>query len=122
MERMQRLLALLMLWIVSFPLMAPAALANDASNLPACCRRAGKHHCLPQKGQTRSGPSLHSRCACFPLSHSGAVNIQTALPRPNAAQIGSLLNLAGTRAQTEVLGRISFARSRQKRGPPSLLS
>jgi hypothetical protein len=42
---MRRALASVLSVLLSFPLIAPLILANTDSDLPACCRRNGQHHC-----------------------------------------------------------------------------
>ncbi len=62
-------LALLSLW--SAPLLAAMA-AGSGRNLPACCRRNGKHHCMMPEQSSRSqrlpSPRPHEKCPCFPKS------------------------------------------------------
>jgi hypothetical protein len=129
----RRLLSILLFWATVFPMIAPALStgALGQSTLPACCRRAGQHHCemspafraLLQRdldGSTRIGaqpetcPYRQGSLAAPHLQTLGAVAGLTytafALHEPSAA------------AQAECLRRISFDRARQKRGPPSLLA
>jgi len=42
---MRRVWATLVLVLFSFSLIGPLVSANVQSGVPACCRRAGKHHC-----------------------------------------------------------------------------
>src|SRR5579863_4943018 len=70
---MRRALAFLLAALFSFELIAPALLADAASDLPACCRRNGKHHCAMAdgSGDDSSAPSLKalgSKCPFFPKS------------------------------------------------------
>jgi hypothetical protein len=51
---MRRTVASLLLGLVSFPLIAPLLLADTDSDLPACCRRDGKHHCSMGLGSVGS--------------------------------------------------------------------
>ncbi len=46
---------------------------------------------------------------------------KTFVPEASAAFYGSLISHPTQHAQIEARGRISFSRTRQKRGPPSLL-
>ncbi len=43
---MRRLLAIFVLALNAWGLLAPFALAASADSTPACCRRNGKHHCM----------------------------------------------------------------------------
>jgi len=126
---MRRVPALLLVFLFGFSLIAPALSVDDESNLPACCRRDGKHHCAMMDRDMAQAPSsgpaagaLRARCPFFPgggavLPHPGAALLATAQPAgvPIDCRIA-----AG--AQSEAGYRISFSRSHQKRGPPRLLS
>ncbi|HKD05441.1 MAG TPA: DUF2946 family protein [Bryobacteraceae bacterium] len=61
---MRRLIASLLLGLISVMLMAPALSASAASGTPACCRRDGKHHCGTGGGPSSapSGPALQAHC------------------------------------------------------------
>jgi hypothetical protein len=123
---MRRALALLLLVGFSFPLIAPALTAPpDESTLPACCRRAGAHHCA-MGGVTVAVPvgshSVAAKCPCCPFGH-------LALMLPHAFAALSATPAAGLAAGPAILVRdaeagyrISADRTRQKRGPPTLLS
>jgi len=94
--------------------------------LPACCRRDGKHHCAMMQmseQQENTGPSwstLSGKCPMFP-KRSVASFIDQSAPPPVAQVAGAVIQHPVTKAQTEVLYRISHSRTRQKRGPPSLV-
>ena len=126
---MRRVAAILLLFVLSFSLIAPALSADAESNLPACCRRGGKHHCS-MMGQDMaeappSGPAvnvLHTRCPFFPngssiLPHSGSALLAASQP----ADAAMVIRIAAP-ARAEAGYRISLDSSHQKRGPPSLLS
>jgi hypothetical protein len=129
---MRRIPAILLVFVFSFSLIAPAVFSDAESNLPACCRRDGKHHCsmtsremadvavAPSSGSAVD--ALRARCPLFPSG--GAV-----VPNPEAALLAACLpagistvSQMATLARAEAGYRISFNRSHQKRGPPSLLS
>jgi hypothetical protein len=125
---MRRVPAMLLVFVFSFSLIAPALFSDAESNLPACCRRDGKHHCgvmadvaqTPQSGLAVD--ALRARCPLFPSG--GAV-----VPNPEAALLAACqpagIAISGqiaALAQADAGYRISFNRSHQKRGPPSLLS
>jgi hypothetical protein len=134
---LRRLLSILLFGATLFPLIAPilSSGAMAQSTLPACCRRTGKHHCAMSAeatamlmGDQNSGASKSTRvsapCEKCPYSQRslGAVHLQvfttTAIVSPRAC----VLHAPSAAAQAECLRRISFDRSRQKRGPPSILS
>ena len=104
----------------------PAFLADRESDLPACCRRDGKHHCAMlealEKQERESGPSCKAaanKCPMYPkaaVTYSGGHWVAFA---PAGAVTGPIATQPVSKAQTEVLYRISHSRARQKRGPPS---
>jgi hypothetical protein len=129
----RRLLSILLFWATLFPMVAPALTtgAMGQSTLPACCRRGGKHHCVmspevralllgESNGAIRLGTPPEK---CPYRQHSlVAVHLQVFTPGAAATPAAFLLHEPSAVAQAECLRRISFDRSRQKRGPPSLLS
>jgi hypothetical protein len=119
----RRVLASLLLAVFGFSLIAPALLADD-SNLPACCRRLGEHHCamanMQSAGQSLS--AIQEKCPQYPNARAVPVNFFTMMPTPSQAIFASLVGRPAPHAQTEVHWRVSFSRAWQKRGPPALLS
>jgi hypothetical protein len=104
----------------------PALFADPESNLPACCRRDGKHHCAmmdmadmaPDDGGTY-WKATPQKCGQFPKSGASLCSGKTGPQR--TSEIGPLVSSRPTvAARTEVLYRISHSRSREKRGPPIL--
>ncbi len=126
---MPRIVSIALLLVFSFTLIAPLLALGQTgeANLPACCRKNGKHHCamsmvertVAKKSGTQVG-APPEKCPYGPSS------IATSGHRPLA--LVATLSVLGTRdtlptviAQTESKWRISRDRSRQKRGPPYLL-
>jgi hypothetical protein len=129
----RRLLSILLFWATLFPLIAPALStgAVGQSTLPACCRRAGAHHCemsaafraLLQRdldGSTRIG-AQPEKCP-YQQRSLAATHLQTLTAAAAPSQAAFALHEPSAAAQAECLRRISFDRSRQKRGPPSFLA
>ena len=124
---MRRVPAILLLSVFSFSLIGPALFADADSNLPACCRRGGKHHCamMAMDSDVPSGPAVSAqatKCPFFPkggavLPHSGAVLLADAQP----ACVAMRSQPAGPAPATTGY-RPSFNRSHQQRGPPIPLS
>jgi hypothetical protein len=114
----------------SFPLIGPALIASDAeSNLPSCCRRAGKHHCamigMADGQDLSSGAAARAtreKCPKFPTSGAVPGYSKTVLLKSALTLSASLTSLPAVQSQAEARYRASFSRSRQKRGPPILLS
>ncbi|MGA7156114.1 MAG: hypothetical protein WBY53_04670 [Acidobacteriaceae bacterium] len=132
-SRMRRVLAILLFWATLFPMVA-SALSTGAmgqSMLPACCRRGGKHHCsmsaeeqariLREFGDQIRVGAPPMQCPYRQRSLAPA-HLQVFTVAGCTTHAAFLLRAPSAAAQAECLRRISFDRSRQKRGPPSLLS
>jgi len=131
---LRRLLSILLFGATLLPMIAPmiSTGATAESMLPACCRRDGKHHCMMSAaaraimlGETndeamRAG-TPPEQCP-YRQRSLVAVHLQVFTPAATATRSAFLLRAPSAAAQAECLRRISFDRSRQKRGPPSLLS
>lgn len=125
---MRRLLSISLLLLFMLPLVSPlfAASAADAE-VPVCCRRDGKHHCIMSavakslSGDTAKAEtaSLQERCPYNPVSPA-AVNLPFVPHQIQAAIFTGILNQSAYHAQTETTPRITPDRSHQKRGPPTL--
>jgi hypothetical protein len=128
-KSLRRLLSILLLVVFGLPVVSPlfAMESMDQTRLPACCRRDGKHHCMASMSDrnglrqtTRAFSTPTEKC---PYCPSAVIAVHTdllALP-PAKAVFASLVSHPSGTAQTDSLRRISRDRSRQKRGPPSLL-
>jgi hypothetical protein len=120
---MRRMLAILLMAVFGFPLISPALFASDAeSNLPACCRRGGKHHCamMASESESQSGPLLQAgRCSFFATASATPGSPAVSLLPVSQAIFAGLLSHPASCAQTEALCRISYSRAGQKRGPPA---
>jgi hypothetical protein len=121
---MRRWFASLLVLVFSLPLIAPAlASAPGDSQLPACCRRGGKHQCAMSM-EANVLPRWHvvrETCPFSPFAH-------TPLLQPHAYALIRAPFLAGfpsspaaVTGSAEAGYRISADRTRQKRGPPSSL-
>ena len=120
----RRVLAVLLIALFGLLAVSPALSADPESNLPACCRRAGKHHCALAAFGAPSGPAFQSgsRCPYFPGSlvttsrpAASATVFSVAIFAPPASY--SAMQCAAAAGAT-----LSPGRSHQKRGPPSVLS
>lgn len=76
---MRRVPAILLLFLFSFSLFGPALFVDGESNLPACCRRDGKHHCGMMSPEMTgmadsplSGPAVDAPRARCPFSRTAA--------------------------------------------------
>jgi hypothetical protein len=131
---MRRFTTILMLALLSgsfaIPLMH-AAMSDPESGLPACCRRSGEHHCaiMDQYLRTKASgapaftaPPTH--CPLYPHGRTQSWTRSVAAILPiRGAIYATLQSHPACQAQTLARYRVSFDRSRQKRGPPvSLLA
>lgn len=120
---MRRVFALLLLAVVVLPpFTAIEFFAAADSRLPLCCRREGNHHCA-MAGEESGGPMVAAAtCPLFP-------GLRALPARPGTGLLGTAQSVAAqiavdrlTCPASEALCRISYSRTGQKRGPPTLLS
>jgi hypothetical protein len=123
---MRRAFATILAALFSFELIAPVLLADAASDVPACCRRNGKHHCAMAdgSGDASTGPSLkslESKCPFFPKSaavtgHSKTIALSVTPPACAPDLMGSAVAASG-----DNLSRTTLRGPVRKRGPPPCL-
>jgi hypothetical protein len=123
---MRRALASLLLALFSFPLIVPILRADAAPSLPSCCRREGKHHCsMGSETATQEAPALapvQAKCANYPAASGVPFRGNLAFANNSLSICASLVTYPSVEARMEAQYRVSFSRTRQKRGPPALLS
>jgi hypothetical protein len=121
---LRRLLAIAILLLIGLPILSPlfALSATSEANLPMCCRRDGMHHCMLNMA-TQADPSgttigiFKERCPSYP--HALSVTTHSPFtPDAAAAIFAALVAHPASVPQVQAKRRISFSRSRQKRGPP----
>jgi len=126
---MRRVPAILLVVLFSFSLIAPALSVDAESNLPACCRRAGKHQCgmvaqdmaeVPSSGAAIG--AMHARCPLFPGGGAALPHSLAALLAGSQLAGVSIVIRSAPPAQAETGYRISSNHSNHKRGPPARLS
>lgn len=130
MRPLRRFLSIALLAVFGLPFISPlfALSAKSEEGLPSCCRRNGKHHCMmnmTERNQTENNaPEFRApveKCPYYPaslmVSHETPFGITL-----SDAIFAELASHPTGHAQTESKRRISQVRSRQKRGPPSLLT
>jgi hypothetical protein len=120
--KVRRFWAMLLLGIFSFTLIGPAlASASTGSDLPACCRRDGKHHCGMAGSKPSSGAEWQSaRCPSFPsVKGLPSAHDLAAAPPPIDRIIAPAPAHRAVRPQSAAARRASFELGRQKRGPPA---
>jgi hypothetical protein len=127
MTAVRRVLAVLLITLFGLLAVSPALASDPESNLPACCRRAGKHRCMTAAGSgaasgATGGLAIQSggTCPYFPGSLAtasspdavGTFTAQAVSPAPACD--------AALRLTVHTSGLPSRHHSNQKRGPPSL--
>jgi hypothetical protein len=129
-ELVRRLLSIFLLVMFGLPFVSPllALTAKSESNLPACCRRNGQHHCMTNLGG-RAQLASHDpqfqapveKCPYCPPAVA-LIHGNTFVPLTGKAIFAGLIAHPAVAAQAESKLRISRSRSRQKRGPPASLT
>ena len=128
MEAVSKLVSILLLAIFGLPLVSPllAATAVSETNLPACCRRAGRHHCMISSAERSQFVSKQTelrspqeKCPFCPAAIMASHHPQVGLATAETIFAG-LVSHPAAPIQTESKWRIARDRSRGKRGPPSL--
>lgn len=127
MRVVQRLLAALLIASLSLPLAAAFVRTNAEAELPACCRRDGKHACAMMKrpvepaGASTAVASKKLPCAQYPSGKAVPASVSSAFPIGLIASTPPPTGVETAAVQEEILLRISPARTSPKRGPPSVL-
>src|ERR1700730_6836712 len=120
---MRRILSISLLLAMSLSLVAPLFASIPESSLPMCCRRNGAHHCMGTMGNDGADGKrivlVGARCPSAPKTFAVAHGGQTWTAETECCGFADVVAHPAGRAQTEARYRISFGRSRQKRGPPS---
>ncbi|WP_158751488.1 hypothetical protein [Acidobacterium sp. S8] len=116
---MRRSLAISLLLLFSFSLLTPFFAPDAEAAVPACCRRGGRHHCVESDGDAKDNGTrmIAQRCPYAPEAPA-IVHLTAFTPAPNEAVFAGLVSHPSVHAQIAAQYRISFDRSRQKRGPP----
>ncbi|WP_263372539.1 hypothetical protein [Granulicella cerasi] len=128
---LRKLIAITLLAIFGLPFASSlfALTPKSEANLPACCRRGGKHHCSMNMagGSDSSSSQPHfsapvEKCPYAPMMHV-ADHQPMMLPMTYVAfRAPSLERQPDIVRQAESAMRISRERSRHKRGPPVVSS
>lgn len=122
---MRRVMAAVLVLAFSGPLIAPVFTASiNEANLPACCRRNGKHHCMMYWMAMGRVPwpyrTVEDKCPYSPFAHLSILLFHGYFGHDHPPAIAHSAVRAPRIRQAEAGYRISFSRSRQKRGPPRL--
>jgi hypothetical protein len=122
---LKRVSAILLLTLFSLTLISPALFGDTESNLPACCRRDGKHHCaLASMANLRlsavSGPAFQSGeiCPYLPGLFLGKSTLDPFVAAISLAIVSLLVYSAAAWSDSKQFVHAMRIRSHQKRGPP----
>jgi hypothetical protein len=109
--------------IFSTLLMAPLFASDPEANLPPCCRRNGKHHCMMSERQDGRPEfaAVREKCPCFPAGTCAARSTQF---QPEAAELFQLASPGATLVGADAHAgfHVYTPASHHKRGPPSPLA
>ncbi len=125
----RRFISISLLLLLMLPLASPLFAASTAdAEVPVCCRRDGKHHCMMAKvaksstGDAAKAESVTIRERCpYNLVSPAAVNLPFVPDEIQTTIFAGTLSAPACPAPTEARSCIVLDRSHQKRGPPSLI-
>jgi hypothetical protein len=110
-------ISLLMLFMLPFAMPLFGAPADQAS-VPVCCRRNGKHHCMMASHGTQTR-AIGTKCP-YHIFPPAVMVVPTFAPSTAASVFAGVVQHPVVTPQVEARQRVSFDRTRQKRGPPVL--
>jgi hypothetical protein len=117
--------AILLLFLFALSLASPMLSSAGESSLPACCRRAGQHHCslgaaATAEGRSQSGPALRDsgRCPMYPAFTVSTIAGFDGILAANGSAICMAAKAASCGSfELRVLSYLKI-RAHSKRGPP----
>ncbi|WP_083344080.1 hypothetical protein [Terriglobus roseus] len=127
---MRKLLALALLIVFGFSFVPPLLAATSSeSTLPACCRKAAKHHCMAM--QDDSVPTEHAshielrsrmdHCPCCGVLGSTAVHVDALASTAFSSNVTPRSTRSALFPQISIYSLADATYSHGKRGPPSHL-
>jgi len=127
MMALRKSLSILLLAVFGLPFVSPLLdmTAGAESNLPACCRRNGAHHCMMSAEQMEAllhgdhFTVIHSKCPLYPKANTTAHHPDYSFV-PSAVVFTEGLSAPETLRQIEAWARVALEGARQKRGPPTV--
>ena len=117
--------ATLLILLFSLSLIGPAVVARTDSQLPECCRRDGNPAARwgrPPGNHRASSSAPFQRSVRFSRRYQLLPHGKTSLARNHGINSASLVSQLVRQVRTESFYRVSFCRSKQERGPPTLSS
>lgn len=126
-QSVRRILSISLLALFILPLISPllALTSTPDANLPACCRRNGKHHCMMSTEMAMmNGTQVNvvpAKCPFYPTAANTAQHHELSF-HTAALAFAEIVSHPAIHLQTEARARVALDCARQKRGPPALLS
>ena len=123
---MRRIVSIALLAVFSWQIAAPAFSPDAEANLPPCCRRHGKHHCMMRwMARQESGhPAFTTVAESCPYGPAFLTAAHSSAYQPPA--MSSFYTGSGSRPifapPAVYVARDTFLRGHPKRGPPFLLA
>lgn len=116
---MRRVLAIPLLILFMLPIALPFFSAGEAeASVPVCCRRNGKHHCMMMQSSRHSKTSMIGEHCPYSAAQPAMLIPASFAPSTSASVFAGLTQHPSVAPQAEAQQRVSFDRTRQKRGPP----
>ena len=117
---MRRLLASLLLVLISLSLVSPVLASAAKSDVPACCLRNGKHHCeMGTEISTHGKPGLRAHCPFQTQGSLLAADNQRLLADTRAVAGMAALPVTALESSTERPPDMRQTATHGTRGPPS---
>jgi hypothetical protein len=107
-------ISLLMLFLLPFaqPLFGASA---EQATVPVCCRKNGKHHCMMA---SRSPQRIIGQKCPFHIFPPAVSVVPSFAPSTSASVFAGIVQHPVVTPQVGARQRVSYDRTRQKRGPP----
>ncbi len=125
---MRRLAIIALLLHFLLPIGAPFLASDGQENLPPCCRRDGKHHCMMMdraSGASAAGlvvKAANEKCPLFPRGAMVSGKETQLVPTASQSLYWTVVSYPAIWVNVESSRGICRSRSHQKRGPPYTLS
>jgi len=122
---MRRLWAIALFAVLALPFVSPffSLSSSPDTNLPACCRRDGRHHCamMAMMEEASHETSVRQRPAACPYRTHSLLLARTFgfCPRASLYYYSAVVRHPAVHTQVVLQRLVSEARSHLKRGPPS---
>jgi hypothetical protein len=126
---MRRAVAISLMMLFSWTLIAPLlALDVEANHCACCCCKNGKHGCMCRRhrkgqdsGSEKGFTAVSAKCPCSPAN---ACTVYSPAYKPEAVKrfFAAAVFHPARAPQSEAYSRSSFLRSHPKRGPPAPLA